>query len=259
MAQITRLGLYGGPRAAYPGFSPAAATAAVSGTITSATEADIVSGGKTIIITLTNATWAASGAAFNAIRQDIIDGLDSSGAEATGWNTVVRDTEPVGSVVRTSDTVVTITLTAHPTYDITADETITVTVPATALVGWALDVTATPTFDITFVPAQLVIVDTHDGWRREARRKREANQRLRKQIEEIFSDEIFGKAEKPALLLPPEVAKHVIDNAPRERKRVEISTSLIEDAEAISAMMKLHAEIWRKRDEDDMHDLDALM
>jgi hypothetical protein len=50
-------------------------------------------------------------------------------------------------VTRTSDTVVTITLGPESTYNITADETITVTVPATAVVGIS-PIVATPTFDI---------------------------------------------------------------------------------------------------------------
>ena len=52
------------------------ASAAVTGTITSSTdEDDIVSGGQTIVLTLTNDTWVASGATFDAQRQNIIDGL----------------------------------------------------------------------------------------------------------------------------------------------------------------------------------------
>jgi len=122
--------------------------AEISGTITAnVTESDIVAGGKTIIITLIADEWVAAGASFDAQRQNIINGLDSAQAEATGWNAVVRDTEPVTSVVRTSNTVVTITLVAHATYDITAQETITVTVPGSALIG-AVEVVATPTFTV---------------------------------------------------------------------------------------------------------------
>jgi hypothetical protein len=150
MAALTRLGLYGGPRAAYAGFVAASGAAAVSGTATaSITEADIVAGGKTIIITLTNDTWVASGATFNAIRQDIIDGLDSAQSELLGWNNEVRDKEVVGAVVRTSDTVVTITLSASPLYDITANETITITVPAAAVSSGA-PITAGQTFSVLF-------------------------------------------------------------------------------------------------------------
>lgn len=125
------------------------AYAQVSGTITaSVTEADIVAGGKTIVITLIGDTWIAAGAAsFDLQRLNIIQGLDSAQSEALGWNLKVRDTEVATAVVRTSDTVVTITLSAAATYDITAQETITVTVPATALVG-GVEITATPTFTV---------------------------------------------------------------------------------------------------------------
>lgn len=125
------------------------ATAAVTGTAGDGiTEAEVVAGGETVIITLTADTWVAAGAAFEAQRQAIIDGLDSDGVEGTGWNAEVRDKELVGAVVRTSDTVVTITLTAAAAYDILSGETITVTVPGSALVG-AAPLVATPTFIAT--------------------------------------------------------------------------------------------------------------
>ena len=88
--------------------------ATVTGTATATiTEADVVAGGKTIIITLTGDTWVAAGATFDAQRQAILDGVVSAQSEADGWNNVVSAHEPVTSVVRTSNTVVTITLTAH--------------------------------------------------------------------------------------------------------------------------------------------------
>jgi len=126
---------------------PSATLATITGTITTATEADIVTGGSTIIITLTDGTWATAGAAFDAVRQAIINGLDAADAQQFGWNLQVRDTLPVTSVVRTSDTVVTITLPAEASYSISTAETITVTVPASAL-SFAVDITATPTFTL---------------------------------------------------------------------------------------------------------------
>lgn len=127
--------------------------AAITGTATASnTEADVVAGGKTIIITLTDATWVAAGAAFDAQRQNIINGLDSAQAEATGWDAVVKATQVVTGVVRTSDTVVTITLDAFATYDISANETITVTVPGTA-VSTGVAITGSPTIAITFIPS----------------------------------------------------------------------------------------------------------
>ena len=124
-------------------------SASISGTITaSVTEADIVTGGKTLIITLSNDTWIAAGAgSFDLQRDEIIAGIDSGQAEATGWDAVVKATQSLAGVVRTSDTVVTITWDAFATYNITAQETITVTVPGTAVAG-AGAIVATPTFTV---------------------------------------------------------------------------------------------------------------
>ena len=127
----------------------------LSGTITGTiTESDIVTGGKTIILTLANDTWVASGATFDAQRQNILDGLDSGYAEATGWNAVVQSGAGVGSVVRTSSTVVTITLPALATYDISYQEWIIATIPSTALTGGVAGV-ASPGFtvDVAAAPA----------------------------------------------------------------------------------------------------------
>ena len=90
-----------------------------------------------------------SAGAFDAERQNIIDGLTSAQSEVPGWNNEVRDKQLVGGVVRTSDTVVTITLDAQASYNISANETIEATIPAAALVTASSPVTATPTFDIT--------------------------------------------------------------------------------------------------------------
>lgn len=123
---------------------------ALTGTVTTANETDIVTGGKTIILTITGDTWVASGATFDAQRQAIINGITSAGSETNGWNNEVRDNEAVTAVVRTSDTVATITLSASASYNITANETITVTVPSTALTG-ASAIVASPTFTITSI------------------------------------------------------------------------------------------------------------
>lgn len=84
---------------------------------------------------------------FNDARQAIINGLDSAQAEGTGWDAVVKAGLAVTAVVRTSDTVVTITLPAFASYNITAQEVITVTVPAAALVSGG-PITGTPTFTV---------------------------------------------------------------------------------------------------------------
>lgn len=132
----------------FRGFRLGTATIVVSGTIIGAAESDIVAGGKTIILTVTGDSWVASGATFDAQRANIIAGLTSAGAELLGWNNTVKTLQGVAGVVQTSPSVVTITLDARPSYTITVNETITVTVPGTALLlGSAL--VATPTFTIT--------------------------------------------------------------------------------------------------------------
>ena len=155
MAQVTRLGLYGGSRGFFA-FQSATAAVTVSGTVVTGgvLESEIVEGGQTIILTVANDTWVADDGTFASIRQDIIDGLDSAGSEPTGWNNEVRDQLAVSAVVRTSDTVVTITLTAALLYAIDADETITVTVPASALVAASSEVIGQQTFTVTAQAAQ---------------------------------------------------------------------------------------------------------
>lgn len=109
---------------------------ALSGTATvTPTEAEVVTGGQTLLIDLEEAIFVPAGAQFDAVRQAIIDGLTSNKAETHGWNNDVRDAMDVSTVVRTSDTRVTITLPATASYVITADETITVTLPKEAIEG----------------------------------------------------------------------------------------------------------------------------
>jgi hypothetical protein len=127
-------------------------SAALTGTAAaSITETDIVNGGKTIILTLANDTWIAAGAgSFDLQRQNIINGITSAQSETFGWNLVPKALQGVAGVVRTSATVVTITLDAQATYNITAQETITVTIPATALTG-GVAIVASPAFTVSTV------------------------------------------------------------------------------------------------------------
>lgn len=84
---------------------------------------------------------------FNDARAAIRDGCDSAQAEGSGWDALRSTTMPVGNVVRTSDTVATITLAAAGTYNITAQETVTCTMPSAALTNGVAAV-ATPTFTV---------------------------------------------------------------------------------------------------------------
>ena len=130
------------------------------GGATALSELQLIVGGQAITITLQNDTWQAPGTAFDQVRQIILSGMSSAQSENTGWNREVRNKQPVTAVVRTSNTVVTVTLTAAPDYDITADETITVTVPAEALITSTTPLVATTTIGVTAdaaVPASHIV------------------------------------------------------------------------------------------------------
>ena len=127
---------------------PLGVIAAISGT-TAFTEAQVQAGGEPIVITIANDTWVAAGAVFDAQRQNILNGISSAQSEITGWNNEVRDKEVVSSVVRTSNTVVTITLSAAGAYNVAQNETITVVVPDEALTNSPSALTATPTIGVT--------------------------------------------------------------------------------------------------------------
>jgi len=113
-----------------------AKNSALAGTIVAGgvVESAIVTGGQVLTITLTNGEWIRSGL-FDAQRAGIIAGIDSAQAEAAGWDAQKATILPVSAVVRTNDTVVTITTAAAAAYAITANETITVIIPASAIDG----------------------------------------------------------------------------------------------------------------------------
>ena len=116
------------------------------------TNSESISGGTR---TIAGDSWCSLGfvvrdptsGPFSGQRSAIASGLDSAQSEAAGWDAKVKPNIPVANVVRTSDTVCTITLQAQSDYNITAQETITATIPATAVAGGA-QIVATPTFTI---------------------------------------------------------------------------------------------------------------
>jgi hypothetical protein len=109
-------------------------TASLSGTvIPSVTERGIIDGGKTLIITLTAASWQATLGEDNELTQALLNGLVSDKDEADGWNAVVVPALDYSMVARTSDRVATITFPQSLTYDISVNETISVIIPGSAV------------------------------------------------------------------------------------------------------------------------------
>jgi hypothetical protein len=138
-----------------PGDVAAGPTAALTGTLTtdSPTEADIRTGGKTLIITLTDDEWTADVGDDHGDTEALIAGIDGDVVAGTGWDAEVKANMVFGDVTREVDDVtVTIELQAEAGYDIAATETITVTIPAAALVGGE-EVEADTTFEITSIDA----------------------------------------------------------------------------------------------------------
>jgi hypothetical protein len=137
------------------------ATALLSGTVVpSATETEIRAGGQTIIFTLTGDTWVAKGlfdpdlfdpaifdtGAFGAARQAFINGSSGDGTE---WD-AEKSNIPVSAVVRTSDTVLTLTLSGLSGYDIAVDEVVSWTIPGAAVVS-GTPIVASNTFTVESV------------------------------------------------------------------------------------------------------------
>lgn len=115
-------------------------TCTVTGTWQSAsiTETDVVNGGATLILTLANGVWQNI-SMTNALWAPFFSG---SLSEANDWDAEESTILADAAIVRTSDTVVTITLQAAANYDIDANETVTLTdLDGTVL---ASDSTVTP-------------------------------------------------------------------------------------------------------------------
>ena len=112
-----------------------AASLVTTGTATGGlSAAQMVTGGKTLILTLTNDYWVEeTNNEFANARQDIIDNIVSSSSGTAEWNALRKTLSP-SDVVRTSDSVVTITLPALASYALSGlIEVIRCTAPGIAL------------------------------------------------------------------------------------------------------------------------------
>jgi len=129
-------------------------SAKLSGTAVSGiTENDIVAGGKTIIITLSNDIWAPEVATDPGLRNALLDGLTAAGskwANALGY----FKNSPSTKIVRDSDTVVTITLPAYEGFSIDNDLSITLNIPKSVLTSASTEITTT-SFTISAITAVL--------------------------------------------------------------------------------------------------------
>lgn len=133
-------------------------TAALTGTATSSiNESDIVTGGKTVILTLTGDTFVTG----TTSEDGIAGGSDSDKTGANKWDALIKtDLDNTDVVLSGGNTIATITLPAYATYDTDEQETITWTIPAASLTTSAVDVVCTPTFTVDVVSASAVKAGT---------------------------------------------------------------------------------------------------
>ena len=194
------------------------------------TEAQIRAGGQTITIDLSNDTWVAVGP-FAAERQNIINGLVSAQAEAFGWNAVVQATQTVAGVVRASNTQVVITLDAFAAYNITANETITVTIPATAVTSAGAMVAGT--FDVTAEPV-VVVSSQISGVKRKPVRIRRADFSSQKNYEFALRAALLGATSGIVEDDEPPVVK------PRPKPKLVVTdTNIKVSAKAMAELQRL--------------------
>lgn len=137
-----------------------ASSCTLGGTITTADEDDIIAGGRTITLTLNADGWDSTLGADNAITTALIDGTTSAQSEAAGWNAVVKAALTYEHVTRTSDFIATIELPACPGYAVTANETVTVTVPTSAVLYTTAAIVASPTATVTNVAETVTLSGT---------------------------------------------------------------------------------------------------
>lgn len=130
-------------------FPAAGITAAITGTATaSITESDIVTGGKTVILTLTGDTFVTG----TTSEDGIAAGSDSDKTGANKWDALIKsDLDNTDVVLSGGNTIATITLPAYASYDTDEQETITWTIPAASLTTSADPIVASPTFTVDLV------------------------------------------------------------------------------------------------------------
>eukprot|EP00163_Fabomonas_tropica_P015400 TRINITY_DN281_c0_g1_i10.p1 TRINITY_DN281_c0_g1~~TRINITY_DN281_c0_g1_i10.p1 ORF type:complete len:3420 (-),score=518.30 TRINITY_DN281_c0_g1_i10:122-10381(-) len=115
-------------------------------------ESTVVTGSSHyLLVTLVSELWQTPGAAFDAARGDIISGISSPTSEARAWDEVAPTTLAPGIVTRVSNTTISVNFTALATYAISANETLTVTVPTTAVLG-SVPLAATPSLVVIDQP-----------------------------------------------------------------------------------------------------------
>lgn len=135
-------------------------SATISGTALTAKSSDIVTGNKTIVITLSSCQWAADVVSNSAKLNSLIAGFTAGGTEGLQWDKV-KAAMTSSTVVMTSNSVITITLPAVPGYNITSEQAIMLTVPVSVLLNTPADpIIASPVIKIASNPPPAATVSS---------------------------------------------------------------------------------------------------
>lgn len=114
------------------------ASAELAGTLFSGSisESNIVLGGKTLVITLTDGQWVTDIKTNSSRRSALYAGLVAS-TETTEWAKVISALQAAGetAITRTSDTAITIILPTVSSYNITSNQYVTANIPAACIIG----------------------------------------------------------------------------------------------------------------------------
>ena len=129
------------------------ATAVLSGTAygTSVNESAIRAGGKTIVITLTNATWVDDINTNKVVQEALFKGFTAD-VEQAQWDKVISAMTASAIVAKTgtAGNTITITLPAVDDYDLASSvQTISLMIPTSAAIGTSFDIPATNSLTIT--------------------------------------------------------------------------------------------------------------
>lgn len=114
-------------------------------------EAEVVTGGETLILILSGDTWQETIGDDNALTTALLAAITGDDGGGNGWDDEVALVH--GNVVRTSSTIVTITLPSAGSYSVAADETVTVAVPAGSVTKGIAP--ASKTFDVSIITVAL--------------------------------------------------------------------------------------------------------
>lgn len=125
------------------------ATATVTVSPTSFTEADIRQGNKAIVLTLDGSTWDSAIETVKSKKSALMKGFTATD-QTKEWTTAINSiVDNADFTLSTDGTALTITLKGTPNYSIIRNQEISVKVPKSVLAGYKYDIVFSQQFDIT--------------------------------------------------------------------------------------------------------------